>query len=141
MIWTFVIYCAPERGLTNSLKALRAAVCKSVPCYTTELSWPPANDTNIAMTCSKQFGFTHHFQGLWVERCQLQTVCCRIPEQECWGVKIMPRTWVIAGELKRHKMSRHPSRIPPQSIQPGRQGLVVFWKAANFCHLLPGNAD
>lgn len=79
------LLCPRERRY--KLSEVRAAVCKSVPCYTTELSWPPANDTNIAMTCSKQSGFTHHFQGLWVERCQLQTVCCRIPEQECWGIK------------------------------------------------------
>lgn len=139
-IWSFVISCAPGKGVTNSLKSLRAAVYKSVPCYTTELSWPPANDTKIWMTCRKQFGFTHHSRA-WGWRDASYRLCCRIPEQECWGVKQdYPRSWVIAGELKRHRMSVHPSRTPPQSIQPGRQGLVVFWKVANFCHLLPGNS-
>lgn len=139
-IWTFVISCAPEKGVTNSEVPQGCSVQVSALLH--HRAFLATSKWHKNLNELQEAVWVHSpLQGLGVEGCQLQTVCCRIPEQECWGVKQdYPQTWVIAGELKRHRMSVHPSRTPPQSMQPGRQGLVVFWKAANFCHLLPGNS-
>lgn len=130
VLWTFVIYWATETGVTNS------AVCRDNTLLHQHMTW--AFEWLAASSLS---GLSHHFQGPWMERCQLQTVGCRIPEQECKGVKQdYTSQQADCWGVKKAQVVWRPFQDSPSVCVTWKTGISSLSENYKLLPLLPGNS-